>query len=115
VRDLVRALLNGENVSHYGRVTLLDCKLYSLPKQPPLLLGAAVTETSAEFLGSWAGDLLTVSATTEQVEKVVEAFPLGGGEGKPLFMQVGLNWAPTEEEALQGLMSNGATMSLAAR
>jgi len=83
------------------RVTLIDRKLYSLPKQPPLLLGAAVTETSAEFLGSWADDLLTVSANTEQVEKVVEAFRRVG-EGKPLFMQVGLNWAPTEEEALQG-------------
>jgi len=83
------------------RVTLIDRKLYSLPKQPPLLLGAAVTETSAEFLGGWADDLLTVSANTEQVEKVVEAFRRVG-EGKPLFMQVGLNWAPTEEEALQG-------------
>jgi G6PDH family F420-dependent oxidoreductase len=99
--DIVRALLNGENVSHYGRVTLIYRKLYSLPKQPPLLLGAAVTETSAEFLGRWADDLLTVSANTEQVEKVVEAFRRVG-EGKPLFMQVGLNWAPTEEEALQG-------------
>jgi coenzyme F420-dependent glucose-6-phosphate dehydrogenase len=99
--DIVRALLNGENVSHYGRVTLIYRKLYSLPKQPPLLLGAAVTETSAEFLGRWADDLLTVSANTEQVEKVVEAFRRVG-EGKPLFMQVGLNWAPPEEEALQG-------------
>jgi hypothetical protein len=25
-----------------------------------------------------------------------------GGEGKPLFMQVGLNWAPSDEEALAG-------------
>ncbi|HEU6442081.1 MAG TPA: LLM class F420-dependent oxidoreductase, partial [Microvirga sp.] len=38
----------------------------------------------------------------DQVRKVVEAFRRGGGEGKPLFMQGGLNWAPTEEAALQG-------------
>jgi coenzyme F420-dependent glucose-6-phosphate dehydrogenase len=100
--DIVRALLNRETVSHYGRVTLVDCKLYSRPKQPPLLFGAAVREVSAEFLGSWADGLLTVSGKPEQVEKVVEAFQRGGGKGKPLFMQVGLNWAPTEEEALQG-------------
>jgi len=67
-----------------------------------LLLGAAVTEATAEFLGSWADGLLTVSGEPDQVRKVVEAFRRGGGDGKPLFMQVGLNWAPTEEEALQG-------------
>jgi coenzyme F420-dependent glucose-6-phosphate dehydrogenase len=100
--DIIRALLRGETISHYGRVTLVDCKLYSLPKEPPMLLGAAVTETTAEILGSWADGLLTVSGKPDQVRKVVEAFWRGGGEGKPLFMQVGLDWAPTEEEALQG-------------
>jgi coenzyme F420-dependent glucose-6-phosphate dehydrogenase len=98
--DIIRALLRGETVSHYGRVTAVDCKLYSLPKTPPLLLGAAITETSAEFVGSWADGLLTVSAKPDQVKKVVDAFRRGGGEGKPMFMQVGLNWAPSEEEAV---------------
>ena len=100
--DIIRALLRGETVSHYGRVTLVDCKLYTLPKTPPLLLGAAVTEATAEFIGGWADGLLTVSGKPEQVKKVVEAFRRGGGEGKPLYMQVGLNWAPTEAEAVQG-------------
>jgi probable non-F420 flavinoid oxidoreductase len=99
--DIIRALLNGETVSHYGAVTAVDCKLYSLPKSPPLLLGAAVTEATAEFVGRWADGLLTVSAKPDQVRKVIEAFRRGGGEGKPLFMQVGLNWAPSEDEALQ--------------
>jgi coenzyme F420-dependent glucose-6-phosphate dehydrogenase len=100
--DIIRALLKGENVSHYGRVTLVDCQLYSLPRTPPLLLGAAVTEATAEFVGGWADGLLTVSGKPDQVRKVVDAFRRGGGEGKPLFMQVGLNWAPGEEEALAG-------------
>jgi coenzyme F420-dependent glucose-6-phosphate dehydrogenase len=100
--DIIRALLKGESVSHYGRVTLVDGQLYSLPERPPLLLGAAVTEATAEFVGSWADGLLTVSSKPEQVAMVVEAFRRGGGERKPLFMQVGLNWAPTEEEALKG-------------
>ena len=99
---IIRALLRGETVSHHGRVTLVDGKLYSLPKTPPLLLGAAVTETTAEFVGRWADGLLTVSGKPDAVRKLVEAFRRGGGEGKPLFMQVGLNWAPTEEEAVQG-------------
>jgi probable non-F420 flavinoid oxidoreductase len=100
--DIIRALLRGETVTHHGRVTLIDGQLYSLPKTPPLLLGAAVSEASAEFVGGWADGLLTVSAKPDQVRKVVEAFRRGGGDGKPLFLQVTLNWAPTEEEALQG-------------
>ena len=100
--DIIRALLKGETVSHYGRVTLVDCRLYTLPKSPPLLLGAAVSEATAEFVGGWADGLLTVSGKPEQVRKTVEAFRSGGGEGKPLYMQVGLNWAPTEAEAVQG-------------
>ena len=100
--DIIRALLRGETVSHDGRVTLVDCKLYTLPKTPLLLLGAAVTEATAEFVGGWADGLLTVSGKPEQVRRVVEAFRRGGGECKPLFMQVGLNWACTEAEARPG-------------
>jgi coenzyme F420-dependent glucose-6-phosphate dehydrogenase len=99
---IIAALLKGETVSHYGRVTTVDTKLYSLPKTPPLLLGAAVTEGTAELVGGWADGLLTVNAKPQQVRKVVDAFHRGGGEGKPLLMQVGLNWAPTEQEALLG-------------
>jgi coenzyme F420-dependent glucose-6-phosphate dehydrogenase len=98
---IIRALLRGETVTHRGRVTLLDGKLYSLPENPPLLLGAAVTEATAEFVGGWADGLLTVSAKPGMLKRVVEAFRRGGGEGKPLFLQVGLNWAETEEEALR--------------
>jgi coenzyme F420-dependent glucose-6-phosphate dehydrogenase len=98
---IIRALLRGETVTHRGRVTLLDGKLYSLPEKPPLLLGAAVTEATAEFVGGWADGLLTVSAKPGMLKRVVEAFRRGGGAGKPLVLQVGLNWAETEEEALR--------------
>jgi hypothetical protein len=30
----------------------------------------------------------------------IDAFRRGGGEDKPLYLQVGLSWAPTEEQAL---------------
>jgi coenzyme F420-dependent glucose-6-phosphate dehydrogenase len=99
--NVIRALLRGATVTHRGRVTLLDARLYSLPKEPPLLLGAAVSEATAELVGGWADGLLTVSSKPEQLRRVIEAFRRGGGEGKPLFLQVGLNWAETEEEALR--------------
>jgi len=101
---IIRALLNGETVSHYGRVTTVDAKLYSLPRRVPLLLGAAVTEASAKMVGQWADGLITVNAKPDQLSRVIDAFRLGGGEGKPLFLQVSLNWAPTEVQALEGAL-----------
>lgn len=98
--SIVRALLQGETVNHHGRVTVIDGKLYSLPKQPPLLLGAAVTESTAKIVGGWADGLLTVNASPDQLKKVIEAFRRGGGDGKPLFLQVALNWAASESDAL---------------
>ena len=99
---IVRALLAGETVTHRGRVTTIGAKLYTRPKDPIPLLGAAITEETAEWLGSWADGLLTVSTKPETLRKVVDAFHRGGGEGKPLFLQVALNWADSEAEALAG-------------
>lgn len=100
--DVIRALLAGETVTHRGRITVVEAKLYSRPAQPPPLLGAAVTEATAEAVGAWADGLLTVSAAPDQMRKMIAAFRRGGGTGKRLVVQVGLNWAPTEEEALSG-------------
>jgi coenzyme F420-dependent glucose-6-phosphate dehydrogenase len=100
--EVIRALLAGETVTHRGRVTVVEAKLYSRPERLPPLLGAAVTEATAEQVGGWADGLLTVSATPAQMRKVIEAFRRGGGAGKRVAVQVGLNWAPTEAEALAG-------------
>jgi G6PDH family F420-dependent oxidoreductase len=100
--DVIRALLDGETVTHRGRITVVDARLYSRPVQPPALLGAAVTEATAEQVGVWADGLLTVSAAPEQMRRVIQAFRRGGGEGKRLIVQAALNWAPTEAEALAG-------------
>lgn len=97
--DIIRRLLAGERVTHHGRVTVVEAEIYSRPTTPPPLLGAAVTEATAEAVGAWADGLLTLSAEPEQVAKVVAAFRRGGGKGR-LVMQVGLSWAPTEEDAL---------------
>jgi coenzyme F420-dependent glucose-6-phosphate dehydrogenase len=68
----------------------------------PLLVGAAVTPETAEWVGSWADGLITTSRPPDQLRKVVEAFHRGGGDGKPMFLKVQLSWAPTEEEAVSG-------------
>jgi coenzyme F420-dependent glucose-6-phosphate dehydrogenase len=96
---IIRALFAGETVTHRGRVTVVEAKLYSRPEHSPMLVGAAVSESTAEWVGSWADALITVQASPEQLGGVVEAFRRGGGEGRPMFLQVALAWAQSEAEA----------------
>lgn len=97
--QIIRALFAGETVTHHGRVTVAEAKLYTRPEEPVMLVGAAVTEATAEWVGSWADALITVHAQPEQLGKVIEAFRQGGGLGKRIILQAALSWAPTEEEA----------------
>lgn len=97
---VIRALLAGETVTHRGRITVVEARLYTRPATPPPILGAAVSEETAEWVGGWADGLLTVSAPPQALAKVVDAFRRGGGAGKPMYLQVGLSWAATEDEAL---------------
>ncbi|MBW4656552.1 MAG: TIGR03885 family FMN-dependent LLM class oxidoreductase [Kaiparowitsia implicata GSE-PSE-MK54-09C] len=100
--QIIRALLAAETVSHRGRVDVVDAKLYSLPAKSPKLYGAAVSEATAEWVGSWADGLLTIQAGPAQLRRMIEAFHRGGGEGKPMVLQVGLNWDASETAALAG-------------
>ncbi|MDB5644308.1 MAG: putative dehydrogenase protein [Hyphomicrobiales bacterium] len=98
--EIVRALLDGERVTHRGLVTAVDAQLYSRPPVRPLLYGAAVTEETAAFVAGWADGLLTAGSSPAQARKVVDAFRRGGGEGKKMAVQVTMSWAPSENEAL---------------
>jgi probable non-F420 flavinoid oxidoreductase len=99
--DVIRALLQGEEVSHRGRVVVDRARLWTLPAEPPPLVGAAVTEQTARWVGTWADGLATIHRPREQLERVVHAFREGGGEGKPMVLQVHVAWAPDEDEALR--------------
>ncbi|MEG4076110.1 hypothetical protein QUA30_25655 [Microcoleus sp. Pol14C2] len=48
----MRALWAGETVTHPGLVCVEDAKLYTRPEILPLIIGAAVTPETAEWLGS---------------------------------------------------------------
>jgi probable non-F420 flavinoid oxidoreductase len=97
--QIIKALFAGETVTHRGRVTAVEATLYTRPEEAVMLVGAAVTEKTAEWLGTWADALITVQAPAEQLGKVIEAFRRGGGGGKPIILQAALSWAPSEEEA----------------
>ena len=98
--EIMRALWRGETVTREGLFMTRDARLYTLPQQVPLVLGAALTETTAEWLGAWADGLLTAGSSHEGVRKMIEAFRRGGGEGKPIYLQTAISYGLSEEEAL---------------
>ena len=99
--DVLRALFDGETVDHRGLVTVDRARLWTLPEEPPKLVGAAVTPETARWCAGWADGLVTVNQPRERLERVIAAFREGGGEGKPIRLQVHLSWAEDEDEALR--------------
>jgi probable non-F420 flavinoid oxidoreductase len=99
--EVMRALFAGEEVSHRGRIVVDRARLHTRPEQPPPLIGAAVSEATASWVGGWADGLATVHAPVEQLRRMIDAFRAGGGVGGTLVLQVHLSWAPTAEEALR--------------
>ncbi|MGB3337074.1 MAG: TIGR03885 family FMN-dependent LLM class oxidoreductase [Devosia sp.] len=97
--EIIRRLLRGETVTHRGRVTVIEARVYSLPPMVPPLFGAAVTPETAAFVGTWADGLLTTGGDPASVARVVQAFRSGGGEGKPVMIQHALSWATTSDQA----------------
>ncbi len=89
-------------MTHHGLVWVEDAKLYTRPQVFPLIFGAAITPETAEWLGSWADGLITVSHPIDKLKTVVDAFHRGGGAGKPMILKVQLSYDRTDEQARQG-------------
>lgn len=100
--EIMKRLFAGETVTHRGQVMTENARLYTRPQTPPLVVGAAVTEQTAAWLGGWADGLITISKPVEELQKVVSAFRENGGEGKPLFLKVQLSYDKTDALALHG-------------
>lgn len=97
--EIIRALWDGERVSAEGLVRVDEAVLHSLPEEPPLIFGAAISPETAEWVGSWADGLITIGKQIDELEQIVDAFRRGGGEGKPMLLQEQISWAETREEA----------------
>lgn len=100
--EIIRALWAGETVTRHGLIPTVEAKLYTRPAHPPLIVGAALTPETAEWMGGWADGLITTVGPRASMQRMIDAFRRGGGEGKPLFLQVQLAFARTRAEALQG-------------
>lgn len=97
--DMMRALWAGEKVTMRGHVMAQDARLYVRAGATPLLIGAAISADTARWVGEWADGMVTVAGPRDDMREVVEAFRETGG-GKPMFLQVALSFARTDEEAL---------------
>jgi probable non-F420 flavinoid oxidoreductase len=98
--EVIRALLRGEEVDHDGLVRVDRARLWSLPAEPPALVGAAVSEQTAATVGRWADGFITINQPLDVLERVIGAFRDHGGADKPVYLQVHLSWAQDEDTAL---------------
>ncbi len=106
---IIKKLFAGETVNHYGRVIVEDAKLYTLPKKLPLLIGAAVTKKTAEWMAPWVDGLITVHQEHKELKDLVDTFRKAGGEGKPVFLKVQLAYSKSVEEARKGAFDQWRT------
>jgi probable non-F420 flavinoid oxidoreductase len=98
--DVIRGLLHGDEVTHDGLVRVDRARLWSLPARIPPLYGAAVSEQTARTVGRWADGMITVYRPVDELSRVIDAFREGGGDRKPVAVQVHVSWAADEDEAL---------------
>jgi probable non-F420 flavinoid oxidoreductase len=97
--DVIRRLLDGEEVSHDGLVRVDRARLWERADPVPKLIGPAVSAESAARVARWADGLVTVSQPAEALRRLVDAYRSAGGRGR-LALQLHLSWAQTEDEAL---------------
>ena len=96
----IRELWAGRTVSVDARVRIATARLYSTPRRAPLLLAAALTPETAQWAASWSDGLITAAGPRGAMQQIVDAYRTNGGGDKPLFLQVALSYAATEQEAI---------------
>jgi probable non-F420 flavinoid oxidoreductase len=100
--EIMRRLWDGETVTHRGHVTVEAAELYSRPETAPPLVGAALSESTARWLGEWADGMLTIATTNhDRLRRRVEAFRKNAPE-KPIYLKVQLSYDEDEQAALDG-------------
>ena len=99
---IMKSLWWGGTVTHHGYINIEEATLYTRPKNPPLLIGAAISSETAEWIGKWADGLITTPKSQKELKEVIKAFNRGGGKGKPMYLKAQLSYAKTEEDALNG-------------
>ncbi|RQG90047.1 TIGR03557 family F420-dependent LLM class oxidoreductase [Natrarchaeobius halalkaliphilus] len=101
---VIRRLWDGEDVTHDGRIDVERATLYTRPETSPPLVGAALSEETAGWLGAceWTDGLITIATPDhEGLERRIDAFRENAPD-EPVFLKVQLSYATDEETALDG-------------
>lgn len=97
--DIIRRLMDGEEVTHDGLVRVDRAQLWTRPQVPPPLFAAAVSAETAAWAAEWADGFITVAQQPDALRAVVDAYRGAGGRG-PVVLQVHLAYATTDDAAL---------------
>jgi G6PDH family F420-dependent oxidoreductase len=105
--EIIRKLFTGRDVKHRGEHFRMETvRLWTMPEKPPPIYVATAGQITARRCGKVADGIITVGASEERIEKVLDAFAAGCVEvGKdpaslPRILQLHLSWAPSDEEAV---------------
>ena len=98
--DIMRRLFGGETVDvDTGSIRAEHARLWSRPATPPAMFGAALTNETARSMGAWVDGLITVRKPVQELRMLVDEFRAGGGDQKPLILQLQVSWGSTRDEA----------------
>ena len=94
--EIMRGLWKGDLFSHSGdHYVVENARVYTLPAEPPRIVIAAGGPDSARMAAKHGEGLIVTSPDPE----VLDAFRAGGGRTKPVYGQVTVCWAASEDEA----------------
>lgn len=108
---IMRRLWAGEEVTHHGRVTVERATLWTRPDTPPPLVGAALSEETAAWLGQaeWVDGMITLATPDHEADAArVAAFREQAPE-KDVYLKAQLSWAETDQAALDGAVDQWRT------
>lgn len=102
--DMVRRLLRGEAVTTSAPIPAANARLWTLPAILPTLVGAAISEATASFVGAFAEGLLTVGTEATLVARKLAAFRAGGGAGEPVHLKIDVSLGRSEAAARESAL-----------
>ena len=105
--EIMRELWEGKLTSHRGEHYVVEnARIYTLPKEPPRIMVAASGPESGELAGRFGDGLIVTSPKGD----VIDGFVRNGGKGKPIYGQMTVCWAASEEQGkktLHEIWANG--------
>jgi coenzyme F420-dependent glucose-6-phosphate dehydrogenase len=98
--EIMRGLWEGELFSHRGEHYVVEnARIYDAPSRPLRVIVAAGGPESAAVAGEWGDGLIVTSPDRE----VLDSFRQHDGADKPIYGQVTVCWAASEDEATRTL------------